>query len=37
MEAGWVRPKGRRETPGRPLTWVDDRAFLAHFGLDGLQ
>src|SRR5436190_1094794 len=36
MEAGWVRPTGRRETPGRPLNWATTPAFLAHFGLDGL-
>ncbi len=36
MEAGWVRPQGRRDTPGRPLNWVTTPGFLAHFGLDGL-
>ncbi|MFA7429826.1 MAG: SMC-Scp complex subunit ScpB [Rhodospirillaceae bacterium] len=36
MEAGWVRPRGRRMTPGRPLTWGTSAAFLDHFGLDGL-
>jgi len=36
LEAGWVRPKGRREAPGRPLTWATTPAFLAHFGLDSL-
>lgn len=36
LEAGWVRPKGRRESPGRPLTWATTPAFLAHFGLDNL-
>ena len=33
MEAGWVRPAGRRETPGRPLTYATTADFLAHFGL----
>ena len=33
MEAGWVRPAGRRETPGRPLTFATTGGFLAHFGL----
>jgi segregation and condensation protein B len=33
MEAGWVRPAGRREVPGRPLTYATTTAFLAHFGL----
>ncbi len=36
LEAGWVRPKGRRRTPGRPLTWVTTDEFLSHFGLDNL-
>lgn len=34
MEAGWVRPAGRRETPGRPLTYATTSGFLAHFGLE---
>jgi segregation and condensation protein B len=33
MEAGWIMPKGRRETPGRPVTWVTTDQFLTHFGL----
>jgi segregation and condensation protein B len=33
LEAGWVRPAGRREVPGRPLTFATTPAFLAHFGL----
>ena len=36
FEAGWVRPKGRRRTPGRPLTWATTPAFLDHFGLENL-
>jgi len=36
LEAGWVQPKGRRDTPGRPLNWVTTVGFLAHFGLDSL-
>jgi segregation and condensation protein B len=36
MEAGWVRPKGRRAGPGRPLLWVTTSDFLVHFGLDSL-
>ena len=37
MEAGWVRPKGRRMSPGRPLLWVTTPGFLTHFGLDALR
>ena len=33
MEAGWVRPAGRREAPGRPLTYATTPGFLDHFGL----
>ncbi|WP_343527989.1 SMC-Scp complex subunit ScpB [Sphingomonas sp.] len=33
MEAGWVRPAGRREVPGRPLLYATTPAFLQHFGL----
>ena len=33
LEAGWIRPAGRRETPGRPLLFATTPAFLAHFGL----
>jgi len=36
MEAGWVRPTGRRDAPGRPLNWATTPAFLAHFSLDTL-
>jgi segregation and condensation protein B len=33
IEAGWVRPAGRREVPGRPLTYATTADFLHHFGL----
>ena len=33
MEAGWVRPAGRREVPGRPLIYATTMDFLTHFGL----
>ena len=36
LEAGWIRPVGRRRTPGRPVTWGTTDGFLAHFGLSGL-
>ncbi len=34
MEAGWIRPAGRREVPGRPLTYATTPEFLTHFGLE---
>ena len=34
MEAGWIRPRGRRRAPGKPLTYGTTDSFLAHFGLD---
>ncbi|MCW6531824.1 SMC-Scp complex subunit ScpB [Sphingomonas sp. MMSM20] len=34
MEAGWVRPAGRREVPGRPLMFATTPGFLDHFGLE---
>ena len=33
MDAGWVRPAGRREGPGRPLLYATTAEFLTHFGL----
>ncbi len=33
IETGWVQPKGRRETPGRPVTWVTTADFLDHLDL----
>jgi segregation and condensation protein B len=33
MDAGWVRPAGRREAPGRPLLYATTQEFLSHFGL----
>jgi segregation and condensation protein B len=36
MEAGWVRVRGRRRTPGRPVTYGTTDAFLDHFGLESL-
>jgi segregation and condensation protein B len=36
LETGWIRPRGRRKTPGRPLTFGTSDAFLAHFGLEQL-
>ena len=36
LEMGWVKPGKRRETPGRPLTWLSTNVFLDHFGLSSL-
>jgi segregation and condensation protein B len=33
LEVGWVRLRGRRRTPGRPVTYGTTEAFLVHFGL----
>jgi segregation and condensation protein B len=34
LETGWIRPRGRRKTPGRPVTYGTTAQFLSHFGLD---
>jgi len=34
MAAHWVKPAGRREAPGRPLTYATTPEFLSHFGLE---
>ena len=36
LEARWVRPRGRRRTPGRPVTYGITDDFLVHFGLDSI-
>ncbi|MDX2101526.1 MAG: SMC-Scp complex subunit ScpB [Alphaproteobacteria bacterium] len=33
LEAGWIRPRGRRQVPGRPMQWATTPQFLDHFGL----
>lgn len=33
METGWIKLRGRRRTPGRPVTYGTTEAFLDHFGL----
>ncbi|MEM7774140.1 MAG: SMC-Scp complex subunit ScpB [Pseudomonadota bacterium] len=37
MDIGWVRPRGRRRAPGRPVTYGTTDAFLAHFSLDSVR
>ena len=36
LETGWIRMRGRRRAPGRPVTYGTTEAFLSHFGLDAL-
>ncbi len=36
IETGWVRLRGRRRTPGRPVTYGTTEAFLLHFGLEAI-
>ncbi len=36
MEAGWIRMRGRRRTPGRPVTYGSTETFLVHFGLEAI-
>lgn len=36
LEAGWIRPRGRRRSPGKPVTWGTSDAFLEHFGLENI-
>ena len=36
LEVGWVRMRGRRRSPGRPVTYGVTDAFLEHFGLSSL-
>ena len=37
LELKWIKPSGRRETPGRPVTWITDIEFLKHFGLKSIK
>jgi segregation and condensation protein B len=36
LETGWVRMRGRRRSPGKPITYGTSDAFLDHFGLEEL-
>jgi segregation and condensation protein B len=36
LRTGWIRPRGRRKAPGRPITYGTSQDFLSHFGLDAL-
>ena len=37
MEEEWIKPRGRRQTPGRPLQWGTTDSFLDHFGLETIR
>ena len=37
LETGWIRLRGRRRAPGRPVTYGTTEAFLIHFGLEAIQ
>jgi segregation and condensation protein B len=36
LETGWIKPRGRRKSPGRPVTYGTTETFLSHFGLDAV-
>ncbi len=36
FEAGWIRPRGRRQTPGKPVTWGTTESFLDQFGMESI-
>ena len=36
LETGWISPRGRRRSPGRPLTFGTTEDFQTHFGLESL-
>lgn len=36
LDQGWIAPRGRRDAPGRPVTWVTTEGFLDQFGLASL-
>src|ERR671923_674529 len=37
LETGWIRLRGRRRAPGRPVTYGTTASFLEHFGFDQIQ
>ena len=36
LQTEWIRPRGRRKAPGRPVTYGTTETFLSHFGLDAV-
>ena len=37
LETGWIKMRGRRRAPGRPVTYGTTESFLTHFGFDSIQ
>jgi segregation and condensation protein B len=37
LAEGWIKPKGHKNAPGRPVMWGSTNAFLDHFGLESIQ
>lgn len=37
LETGWIKLRGRRRAPGRPITYGTTEAFLSHFGFDNIK
>lgn len=37
FEQGWITPRGRRQTPGKPVTWGSTEKFLTDFGIESLE
>ena len=37
LEATWIKPRGRKKTPGRPMTWGTTDRFLDQFGLEDIR
>ncbi|MEQ9314712.1 MAG: SMC-Scp complex subunit ScpB [Henriciella sp.] len=37
LEEGWIKPRGRKQVPGRPVMWGTTNSFLDHFGLESIQ
>jgi segregation and condensation protein B len=36
LQTEWIKPRGRRKAPGRPVTYGTTQTFLSHFGLDAV-
>jgi segregation and condensation protein B len=36
FEQGWIHPRGRRQTPGKPVTWGTTDKFLTDFGIESI-